>query len=211
MYVPAIFKEDRIPVLHDTIRQIRFGMLVTLNRDGLVASHLPMAIDPEPTPLGTLSGHVARANPQWRGLDPEVEALAIFAGPQAYVRPSWYATKALTGKVVPTWNYVAVHAYGRLRFVDDPEHARAHLARLTDAQEGARAEPWHVTDAPEDFVAGMVKGVVGFDLVISRLEGKWKMNQNRPPQDVAGVIEGLAREGGSAEVAALVAERNKDR
>jgi transcriptional regulator len=211
VYVPAAFKEDRIPVLHEMIRRIRLGMLVTLGRDGLVASHLPMLIDAEPAPFGTLSGHMARGNPQWRTLDPEVEALVIFAGPQAYITPSWYATKPLTGKVVPTWNYVAIHAYGALRLIDDPEHTRAHVTRLTDAQESARDKPWHVTDAPEDFIAGMVKGIIGFELAITRLDGKWKMNQNRPAEDRAGVVEGLTREGGSPEVAAMVAAQDKDR
>jgi transcriptional regulator len=211
MYVPAAFREDRIPVLHQMIRQVRFGTLVTLNHDGLVASHLPMLIDPDPAPFGTLSGHMARANPQWRALTPEIEALAIFAGPQAYITPSWYATKPLSGKVVPTWNYVAIHAYGALRIIDDPDHTRSHVTRLTDTQESARAEPWHVTDAPHDFITGMVKGIVGFELVIARLEGKWKMSQNRPAEDRAGVVDGLAREGGSAEIAALVAEQDKDR
>jgi len=211
MYVPAQFREDRVPVLHEMIRRIRLGTLVTLNGDGLVASHLPMLVDPEPAPFGMLSGHFARANPQWRTLKPEVEALVIFAGPQAYITPSWYATKPLTGKVVPTWNYVAIHAYGALRVVDDPAHTHAHITRLTDTQESARAQPWHVTDAPDDFIVGMVKGIIGFEFVITRLDGKWKMSQNRPAEDRAGVVAGLAREGGSAEIGALVAEQDKVR
>jgi transcriptional regulator len=205
VYVPKHFREERVPVLHEMIRRIRLGALVTLNADGLVASHLPMLVDPEPGPFGRLSGHIARANPQWRALKPEVAALAIFAGPEAYITPAWYATKRLTGKVVPTWNYVAIHAYGDLRFIDDPAHTLAHVTRLTAAQESRRAEPWEVSDAPADFIAGMVKGIVGFELTIARLDGKWKMSQNRPEDDRAGVVEGLAREGGSADVAAIVA------
>jgi transcriptional regulator len=205
VYVPTQFREDRVPVLHEMIGRIRLGTLVTLNADGLVASHLPMLVDPEPGPFGRLSGHVARANPQWRSLEPKVQALAIFTGPEAYITPSWYATKRLNGKVVPTWNYVAIHAYGELRFIDDPAHTLAHVTRLTEAQEASRAEPWKVSDAPADFIAGMVKGIVGFELAIARLEGKWKMSQNRPEDDRAGVVEGLAREGGPADVAAIVA------
>jgi transcriptional regulator len=205
VYVPAQFAEDRVPVLHDMIRRIRLGALVTLNADDLVASHLPMLIDPEPGPFGRLSGHLARANPQARALKPAMQALAIFTGPQAYITPAWYATKRLTGKVVPTWNYVAIHAYGELRFIDDAAHTLAHVRRLTEAQETSRAEPWKVSDAPADFIAGMVKAIIGFELTIVRLEGKWKMSQNRPAEDRVGVVEGLAREGGPADVAAMVA------
>jgi transcriptional regulator len=205
VYVPTHFREPSVPVLHEMMRRIRLGTLVTLNAEGLVASHLPMLIDAEPGPFGRLSGHVARANPQWRSLNPEMPALVIFTGPQAYITPSWYASKRLNGKVVPTWNYVAIHAYGALRFIDDPAHALAHVTRLTAEQEATRAEPWKVSDAPAAFIAGMVKGIVGFELAIARLEGKWKMSQNRPEDDRAGVVEGLAREGGPADVAAIVA------
>jgi transcriptional regulator len=205
VYVPASFRENRVPLLHDMIRRIRLGALVTLGAEGLVASHLPLLIDAEPAPFGRLSGHMARANPQARSLDPKVQALVVFTGPEAYISPSWYPTKQLTGKVVPTWNYVAIHAYGTLRFIDDPAVTLAHVTRLTETQETPRAQPWQVADAPGDFIAGMVKAIIGFELVITRLEGKWKMSQNRPAEDRAGVVEGLAREGGSAEVAELVA------
>jgi transcriptional regulator len=205
VYVPAQFAEDRVPVMHDMIRRIRLGALVTFNADDLVASHLPMLIDPEPGPFGRLSGHLARANPQARALKPAMQALAIFTGPQAYITPAWYATKRLTGKVVPTWNYVAIHAYGELRLIDDAAHTLAHVRRLTEAQETGRAEPWKVSDAPADFIAGMVKAIIGFELTIVRLEGKWKMSQNRPAEDRLGIVEGLAREGGPADVAAMVA------
>jgi transcriptional regulator len=209
VYLPPQFREDRIPALHEAIRRIGFAALVTFGDDGLTASHVPMLIEPEPQPYGTLAGHLARANPQWRSAKPEVDALAIFIGPQSYITPSWYATKRRTGKVVPTWNYVAVHAYGRLRFVDDGEKTRAHVARLTARHESGRAVPWQVSDAPEDFIAGMVKGIVGFELAVTRLEGKWKMSQNRPEEDRAGVIEGLRRDG-KEDVAAMVAERLRE-
>lgn len=209
MYVPEDFREDRVARLHEMIRQVRLGTLVTLGADGLIASHLPMLIDAEPAPFGRLCGHMARANPQWRTLDPKVEALVVFVGPEAYISPSWYATKRSTGKVVPTWNYVAIHAYGALRFIDDAAATLAHVTRLTESQEISRAQPWQVSDAPADFVAGMVKAVIGFELTITRLEGKWKMSQNRPAEDRAGVVAGLGQEGGSAEVAELVAAVRK--
>ncbi len=206
MYVPAHFREDRVPVLHAAIRQIAFGTLVTLGPDGLVASHVPMLLDSEPAPFGTLRGHIARANPQWRAPDPKVPALAIFTGPNAYITPSWYATKRQTGKVVPTWNYVAVHAQGPVSFFEDAERLRAIVTRLTDTHEAKRAAPWQVSDAPEDYVRAMLKAIIGFELPIARLEGKWKMSQNRPAEDRAGVVEGLAGDG-EAELAALVAAK----
>lgn len=209
MYVPAHFKEDRVEVLHEAIRAIALGTLVTSGASGLEATHAPMLIDPTPAPFGTLLGHVARANPHWRSVAGEAKALAIFLGPEAYISPGWYPTKQQTGKVVPTWNYVAIHASGKLRFFDDAERLRAIVTRLTDTHEAPRAEPWQVTDAPADYVDAMLKAIVGFELVIETLEGKWKMSQNRPPQDQAGVVDGLAREGGPAAVAAIVAERGK--
>jgi transcriptional regulator len=193
MYVPPSFNEDRIDVIHDAIRGAGLATLVTLTADGLIASHVPLLLDVEPAPYGTLLGHLARANPQARGATGE--ALAIFLGPDAYITPSWYATKQQTGKVVPTWNYVAVHAYGRLEFIDDPTHVREHIAHLTKHHEADRAAPWAVTDAPEDFIQGMVKGIIGFRLTITRLQGKWKMSQNRPMQDRSGVAAGLEGEG----------------
>ncbi|MGO8914757.1 MAG: FMN-binding negative transcriptional regulator [Stellaceae bacterium] len=209
MYLPADFREDRVDMLHQAIRQIALGTLVTLGEDGLFASHVPMLVDAEPAPFGTLTGHIARANPQWQSLKPEVDALAVFTGPHAYVSPGWYATKRETGKVVPTWNYVAIHATGRLRFFDDAERLRGIVTRLTDSHEQRRAEPWKVTDAPADFIAGMLKAIVGFELTIAKLEGKWKMSQNRPAADHAGIVEGLAGEGGAPEVAAIVAAVTK--
>jgi transcriptional regulator len=203
MYVPPLFKEDRIEVLHAAMRQAGLATLVTLTADGLVASHVPVLLDPEPAPYGTLLGHLARPNPQAKGAAAGTEALAIFLGPDAYVTPSWYATKRLTGKVVPTWNYVAIHAYGKLSFFSEADRLLEVVTRLTDREEGKRAVPWAVTDAPADFVDGMLKGIVGFSLPITRLEGKWKMSQNRPGEDRSGVADGLTAEG-RGEVAELV-------
>jgi transcriptional regulator len=203
VYVPPLFKEDRIDVLHDAIRRTGLATLVTLAADGLIASHVPMLLDPDPAPYGTLIGHLARPNPQAHGAVPGVQALAIFQGPDVYITPSWYATKRENGKVVPTWNYVAIHAHGPVEFFDDTERLRDVVTRLTEREEQARADPWAVSDAPAAFIDGMLKGIVGFALPIARLEGKWKMSQNRPAQDRAGVVAGLEQQG-REDVAALV-------
>ena len=201
MYLPAMFKEGRTEHLHCFIRASGLATLATLTPDGLIASHVPMLLDASPAPYGTLIGHLARPNPQARGAIGE--ALAIFQGPDAYITPSWYATKRATGKVVPTWNYVAVHAYGPVEFFDDAARLLDVVTRLTERQESRRNAPWAVSDAPEDFIQGMLKGIVGFAIPVSRLEGKWKMSQNRPAEDRAGVVAGLAEEKCDA-VAALV-------
>jgi transcriptional regulator len=203
VYIPPLFKEDRIDVLHDAIRRTGLATLVTLAADGLIASHVPLLLDADPAPYGTLIGHLARPNPQARGAIPGVQALAIFQGPDAYITPSWYATKRENGKVVPTWNYVAIHAHGPVEFFDDAERLRDVVTRLTEREEQARADPWAVSDAPAAFIDGMLKGIVGFALPIARLEGKWKMSQNRPAEDRAGVVAGLERQG-REDVAALV-------
>ena len=203
LYVPPLFKEDQVDVLHDAIRRSGLATLVTLANDGLIASHVPMLLDADPAPYGTLLGHLARPNPQARGAAQGVQALAIFQGADAYITPSWYETKRATGKVVPTWNYVAIHAYGTIEFFDDSERLLAIVTRLTERQESRRADPWAVTDAPAEFTQSMLKGIVGFSLPIARLEGKWKMSQNRPAEDRAGVVTGLNAEG-REDVAALV-------
>jgi len=209
MYVPPAFAEDRLPVLHDAIRQTRLATLVTLGGDGLEASHVPLLLDAGAGPHGTLVGHLSKGNPQWRRLSPEVPALAIFSGPDAYVTPSWYETKKQTGKAVPTWNYVVVHAYGPLELFDDADSLRDVVTRLTERHEAGRPDAWAVSDAPEDFLQGMFKGIVGFRLPIARIEGKWKLSQNRPAEDRAGVVAGLREDGGAEElaVADLMAER----
>jgi len=167
--------------------------------DGFEASHVPMLIDPEPTPYGTLRGHVARANSQWRNAEKKpavgVQALVMFLGPNAYITPSWYATKKQTGKVVPTWNYTAVHAHGAVTFFEDRDRLLDIVTRLTKRHEGQRAAPWAVTDAPADYIATMLKAIVGFEMPIARLEGKWKLGQNRSAEDIAGVREGLQANG----------------
>jgi transcriptional regulator len=208
VYVPPLFKEDRIELLHDAMRQAGLATLVTLTADGLIASHVPVLLDPDPAPYGTLLGHLARPNPQAKGAVAGTDALVIFQGPDAYITPSFYETKRQTGKVVPTWNYVAIHARGPVTFFNDTERLLQVVTRLTDREEGKRAAPWAVTDAPADFIDGMLKGIVGFSLPITRLEGKWKMSQNRPAEDRAGVVDGLTA-GGRDVVAELVRESNK--
>lgn len=208
MYVPPLFKEDRIERLHEAMRQAGLATLVTLTADGLIASHVPVLLDPDPAPYGTLLGHLARPNPQAKGAVTGTEALVIFQGPDAYITPSFYETKRQTGKVVPTWNYVAIHAYGPVTFFNDADRLLQVVTRLTDREEGKRASPWAVTDAPADFIEGMLKGIVGFSLPITRLEGKWKMSQNRPAEDRAGVVDGLLADGDAA-VAELVREGHK--
>ena len=212
MYLPKDFKEERVPVMHEAMRRARLGTLITLGADGMEASHIPMLVDPAPAPFGTLKGHIARANPQWRRATAGAQALAIFLGPDAYITPAWYETKRQSGKVVPTWNYVAIHAYGPLTFYENADRLLALVTALTETHEAGRAQPWAVSDAPKDYVAAMLKAIVGFELPIARLEGKWKMSQNRPATDRAGTIAGLTAEGGEKEVAVaeIVAKRSPD-
>ncbi|HSI95382.1 MAG TPA: FMN-binding negative transcriptional regulator [Methylophilaceae bacterium] len=206
MYIPKQFDEPRVEVLHQLIRSRPFATLVTLSSGGLNANHIPMHLSEQPGPFGTLRGHVARANPVWNDIAKDVEALAIFHGPSTYVTPSWYPTKAETGKVVPTWNYVVAHAYGTLSVVDDAAWLRAHLEALTAHNEAAFAVPWRIADAPSDFIEKMIGGVVGIEIVITRLSGKWKTSQNQAAENQAGVIEGLRASGSVAalEMAALI-------
>ncbi len=194
MYVPPAFREDRMEALHAVIRTARLATLVTLGDDGLVASHLPMLLDPAAGPHGTLYGHLARANPQAREAEggAAVPALAIFHGPDAYVSPGWYPSKAVTGRVVPTWNYVAVHCTGRLERFDDSARLRPLLARLTERHEAGRADPWSIDDAPDPFIAANLRSIVGVALPIERIEGKFKLSQNRDPADREGARQGLA-------------------
>lgn len=205
MYRPGHFTEDRIDVLADLVRRNPFATLVSLGEDGLIATHLPLLWDADREPYGTLRGHFARPNPHARIAASPVDALAIFSGPNAYVSPSWYPSKREHGKVVPTWNYAVVHACGPLRLIDDAEWLRALVTRLTDREEAAFAVPWRVTDAPETFVDALLRGIVGIEIAITRLEGKWKLGQNRPDADQDGTVSGLEARGdaASAAVAAL--------
>lgn len=210
MYLPNHFEETRIDVLHDLVRRHPLASLVTLGSQGLNANHLPFELDAAPAPFGTLRGHVARANPVWRDHSRETEVLVIFHGPQVYISPSWYETKKQTGEVVPTYNYAVVHAYGRLQIVEDRNWLRGLVTRLTERFESARPAPWQVSDAPQDFIDKQLGAIVGIEIAISKLFGKWKASQNRPAADRAGVVEalGAATDADSPAMAQLIKERS---
>ncbi len=212
MYNPSHFREERVEVLHELIRRKRLATLVTLGPDGLVANHIPLILHPDPAPLGMLMGHVARANPLWRDARPDVEALAIFEGPDSYISPSWYPSHQETGRVVPTWNYAVVHAYGPLGIFDDPARLEQHVRELTSLEEASMPQPWSPDQAPSDFLGAMLKGIVGIEIPVARLDGKWKVNQNRLPQDRAGAVRALRALGdpASASMADLIAERDRE-
>jgi transcriptional regulator len=192
MYLPDHFAEPCIDLLHQLIAEHPLGTLVTLTANGLEANHLPFELDAEPAPFGTLRGHVARANPVWHKFNRSVEALAIFGGPQAYISPSWYPSKDSTGEVVPTYNYLAVHGYGEMSIIYDREWLRALVTRLTDCFESGRDAPWQVSDAPQLFIERQLASIVGVEISLTKLIGKWKVSQNRPAADRAGVVAGLS-------------------
>ena len=211
MYQPPHFREDRLEVLHALMRAHPLGLLVSGGPGGLMANPVPFLLHADMSERGTLHCHVSRANPHWRELQAVAECLVVFQGPQRYITPSWYETKRATGKVVPTWNYATVHAWGPPRVIEDTEWLRANVEALTRAHEGLRPAPWAVDDAPPDFVAAQLRGIVGIEIPIDRIEGKWKVSQNRTDADRAGVVAGLGDEDRkeSAVMAALVAERMK--
>ena len=192
MYTPNSFAIDDLQQMHNHLRDTRLALLVTHGAQGLQASHLPLLLTADEGANGTLYGHFAKANPQWRDLQNGAEALVIFAGADAYVSPGFYPSKAEHGKAVPTWNYVAVHAYGVAEVFTEADRLLAVLNALTERHESGRAQPWAVADAPADYIEGMLKAIVGFALPIQRLEGKRKLSQNRSAADFAGVREGLA-------------------
>jgi len=195
MYLPKPFEETREDVLHALIRAHPLGALVSTGADGLDANHIPFLLKAGDT--GTvLHAHVARANPVWRALESQPRVLVIFQGMEAFITPSWYATKKETGKMVPTWNYAVVHAHGSVRLHPEPEWLRRHVGELTDSQEAGRAEPWKVEDAPADFIDQLVGAIVGLEIAVERLTGKWKLSQNQVAHDREGVVAGLAGENG---------------
>lgn len=212
MYTPPAFHEARIDVLHALIRQHPLGLLTSAGAGGLLATPLPFLVHAGEGGHGTLRAHLARANPHWRDLQVVAECLVVFMGPQGYVTPSWYPSKRETQKVVPTWNYVTVHAWGRPRIVEDAAWLRRQIDELTRAQESPRPEPWAVGDAPEDYLAAQMQAIVGLEIPIDRIEGKWKLSQNRAEADRAGVIAGLGSPDdphGNAAMAELMVERGR--
>ena len=195
MYTPAHFKQDDAAALHETMRRIGFVSLVTTAANGLVATQAPVLFDSAEGEHGVLRGHIARANMQWNSSLPDAEALAIFTGPNAYISPNWYAAKREHGRVVPTWNYIAIHAYGRVSFSEDRDLLFNIVTRLTEKHEASFERPWKVSDAPADYIENMLKAIVAFELKISRIESSWKLSQNRSEADREGVLNGLSERG----------------
>ncbi|EIK97426.1 negative transcriptional regulator [Pseudomonas sp. M47T1] len=192
MYLPAAFHDQDIERLHQQIEDSRLAIVVTHGEQGLQASHVPLLLDRTAGEFGTLRGHLARANPQWQDLANGSQALVIFSGADAYVSPGFYPSKAEHGKAVPTWNFLAVHASGTAEVFSDAERLQALVSQLTDRHEAGQAKPWAVSDAPANYLQSMLKAIVGFQLPISRLEGKRKLSQNRSAADIDGVQQGLA-------------------
>jgi transcriptional regulator len=208
MFMPDHFRVEDVAETHALMRAHPFAALVSATPGGLYGTHLPTVLKAEGT-NGTIECHLARANPHWKDLAKGEEAMMIFQGADGYITPNWYATKVATGKAVPTWNYAIVHAYGRPAIMNDKEWLRRHVTELSDQQERTEAHPWKVSDAPDSYIDVMLRGIVGFRFEITRLEGKWKMSQNREAQDRLGVIDGLkARAAGDdPEIAATVARK----
>jgi transcriptional regulator len=208
MYQPDHYRVDDLSLMHALMRERPLAALITRGASGLYASHLPTVLKDEGA-YGVVEFHLARANPHCKDLAGCDEALMIFQGPDGYITPNWYPSKAEHAKVVPTWNYAVVHAYGQPEMMQDIGWLRRHVAELTDQQERGEATPWAVTDAPERYVEVMLRGIVGFRFAITRLEGKWKMSQNREMKDRAGVAAGLAKRatGDDLEIAEIVSRQ----
>jgi len=209
MYIPPHFEERRPEVLHALMRANPLATIITVTPGGIVANHIPLHLYPDAPGGAVLRGHVARANPLWNDWVSGSEALAVFQGPDGYISPTWYPTKKEHGKVVPTWNYCAVHVYGVLQIHQDTDWIRAQVEALTAWQESASPQPWSVADAPHEYVEAMLKQIVGVEIAITRLYGKWKLSQNQPERNRAGVIEGLAerQDANAAQLRELMRER----
>ena len=196
MYEPPHFQETRPDVLHGLIRSHPLGTLISNGPDGPVADAIPFLLDAGASPNGRLRAHLAKANPHWKLIaeNPSSPVLIVFQGTDAYVTPSWYETKRETGKVVPTWNYAIVQVRGTAKVIDDQDWLAQQIADLTVSQEGPREAPWAVTDAPPPFIQSQIKGIIGLEIEISEIHGKWKVSQNRPVADRVGVAQGLESE-----------------
>ncbi|MDD2814980.1 MAG: FMN-binding negative transcriptional regulator [Thiotrichaceae bacterium] len=195
MYLPKQFEVTDVAVMQQLICDYPLGCVITRHAEEINANHVPLMLLSEPLPLGRLQGHVARANPLLREVQNNPEVLVIFQGAQSYISPAWYPSKRETHQVVPTWNYTAVHAYGSVRLIEDAPWLKSHLAAMTTQHESLFPEPWKLTDAPADYLEKMLKAIVGIEIQITKLQGKWKVSQNRSHQDQQGVIEGLQAEG----------------
>lgn len=209
MYLPPYHAETDVAVMQSLIHAHPLGTWVLAGETGLEANHIPFVLDPARGPHGTLRAHVARANPVWHALSGDTDSLVIFQGPQSYISPSWYPSKQVDGKVVPTWNYTVVHARGVARAVDDPAWVHQLITDLTQANESSRPQPWQVSDAPTDFIAQMAKAIVGIEIVLTGIEGRWKLSQDETLPDRHGTVAGLAAQGDSNATALsrLVQER----
>jgi transcriptional regulator len=205
MYIPEHFQAGSDKELHALIAAHPLGALVTRGPDGFDANHIPFELDAEQGPCGTLLAHVARANPVWREVKDGDEVLVIFRAEQGYISPNWYPTKHETHRSVPTWNYSVVHAHGRIAIRDDERYVRTVVARLTHRHEATQPQPWKMSDAPKDYLDQMVKAIVGVEVEITRLTGKFKLSQNRAARDIAGVIGGLGERGDQALARAVAA------
>jgi transcriptional regulator len=192
MYVPKHFEETDVAVLHELIRSRPLGTWVAWANNELTANHLPFLIDGSRGPFGTLIGHVARANPVWKSLVEGTRSVVVFQGSEKYITPSWYPSKQETGKAVPTWNYVVVHAHGSPRVIQDKDWLRAHVSELTDRHEHALPVPWKLTDAPPEYIDALLNAIVGIEIPLDALQGKWKLGQNRTAADLSGVVTGLS-------------------
>ncbi|MDR3415721.1 MAG: FMN-binding negative transcriptional regulator [Nevskia sp.] len=206
MYIPTHFEETDRAVLHALIRSHPLGTWVTLDGGELEANHIPFLLDADAGEYGTLVGHVARANPVWQSLSGQTQSLVVFQGAETYITPSWYPGKHDHGKVVPTWNYAVVHAQGMPRAIEDRDWLLRLVTRLTDTHEASRKQPWKVSDAPADFTERLLDAIVGIEIPIARIAGKWKLSQNRPDADKLGVAAGLLARGDaqSQEMASLL-------
>jgi len=208
MYQPDHFRVDDVPQMHALMRGRPFASLISAGSNGLFASHLPTVLKND-GPYGVIECHLARANPHCKDLADGNEALMIFQGPNAYITPNWYPSKARDGKVVPTWNFAVVHAYGRPEVMTRQDWLLRHVTELTAQQESNETKPWVPSDAPAPYVEAMLRGIVGFRFAITRIEGKWKMSQNRETQDQSGVVKGLSkrREGNDLEIAQILSRQ----
>ncbi|MBY0574302.1 MAG: FMN-binding negative transcriptional regulator [Undibacterium sp.] len=193
MYTPKHFSEPDLEVMSALIQNYPLGTLITVEEDGINANHLPFEfIAPaQDTPFGSLRAHIARGNPLWKNLNSAQEVLVIFQGPSAYITPAWYEEKKLSGKVVPTYNYAVVHAHGKLQIMDDAQWLLRHLQSLTQQHESQQANPWQVSDAPDDYLQKMMTAIIGIEIPVTQLNGKWKTSQNRPAQDRSNIAAGL--------------------
>ncbi len=209
MYQPSAFREERVETLHELIRAHPLATLITAGAGGLIANLVPFILV-DGGDKGTLRAHIAKANDQVGALEAGAETLVVFQGPEAYITPSWYASKQEHGRVVPTWDYVVVQVRGTPHVIDDPRWLRTQIGALTAAQEDRRSHPWKVSDAPEAFIDGQIRAIIGIEIPILTIEGKWKVSQNRSAADRQGVVRGLRDEGGNEQMATLVADRLRE-